>query len=137
MFTAAWDEPFALPSEESATLALRTQQILAYETGVTKVADPLGGSYFVEALTDATEAKIIEIMDDLEKHGGMVRCIEDGYLQGLIADEAFKIHNEIESGAAAGGRGQSGSSPTSRRPTSTPTSSMLRGAICSSSDCPR
>ena len=98
MFTAAWDEPFALPSEESATLALRTQQILAYETGVTKVADPLGGSYFVEALTDATEAKIIEIMDDLEKHGGMVRCIEDGYLQGLIADEAFKIHQEVESG---------------------------------------
>ena len=98
MFTAAWDEPFALPSEESATLALRTQQILAYETGVTKVADPLGGSYFVEALTDATEAKIIEIMDDLEEHGGMVRSIEDGYLQGLIADEAFKIHHEVESG---------------------------------------
>src|SRR5882672_2828845 len=98
MFTAAWDEPFALPSEESATLALRTQQILAYETGVTKVADPLGGSYFVEALTDATEAKIIEIMDDLEKHGGMVQSIEDGYLQGLIADEAFKIHHEVESG---------------------------------------
>ena len=98
MFTAAWDEPFALPSEESATLALRTQQILAYETGVTKVADPLGGSYFVEALTDATEAKIIEIMADLEAHGGMVRSIEDGYLQGLIADEAFKIHHEVESG---------------------------------------
>lgn len=98
MFTAAWDEPFALPSEESATLALRTQQILAYETGVTKVADPLGGSYFVEALTDATEEKIIEIMNDLEQHGGMVRCIEDGYLQGLIADEAFKIHKEVESG---------------------------------------
>jgi methylmalonyl-CoA mutase N-terminal domain/subunit len=98
MFTAAWDEPFALPSEESATLALRTQQILAYETGVTKVADPLGGSYFVEALTDATEEKIIAIMHDLETHGGMVRAIEDGYLQGLIADEAFKIHQEVESG---------------------------------------
>ena len=98
MFTAAWDEPFALPSEESATLALRTQQILAYETGVAAVADPLGGSYFVEALTDATEEKIIEIMDDLETHGGMVRAIEDGYLQGLIADEAFKIHQEVESG---------------------------------------
>jgi len=98
MFTAAWDEPFALPSEESATLALRTQQILAYETGVTRVADPLGGSYFVEALTDATEERIIEIMADLENHGGMVRAIEDGYLQGLIADEAFKIHHEIESG---------------------------------------
>ena len=98
MFTAAWDEPFALPSEESATLALRTQQILAYETGVTRVADPLGGSYFVEALTDATEEKIIEIMADLENHGGMVRSIEDGYLQGLIADEAYKIHQEVESG---------------------------------------
>ena len=98
MFTAAWDEPFALPSEESATLALRTQQILAYETGVTRVADPLGGSYFVEALTDATEERIIEIMADLENHGGMVRCIEDGYLQGLIADEAYKIHQEVESG---------------------------------------
>src|SRR5438445_2334396 len=71
MFTAAWDEPFALPSEESATLALRTQQILAYETGVTKVADPLGGSYFVEALTDAMEERIVELMDDLERQGGM------------------------------------------------------------------
>ena len=98
MFTAAWDEPFALPSEESATLALRTQQILAYETGVTRVADPLGGSYFVEALTDATEERIIEIMADLEQHGGMVRAIEDGYLQGLIADEAYKIHQDVESG---------------------------------------
>lgn len=99
MFTAAWDEPFALPTEESATLALRTQQILAYETGVAAVADPLGGSYFVEALTDATEEKIVEIMADLEAHGGMVRAIEDGYLQGLIADEAYKIHQEVESGA--------------------------------------
>src|ERR1700751_4235686 len=98
MFTGAWDGALALPSEESATLALRTQQILAYETGVTKVAAPLGGSYFVEALTDATEQKIIEIMADLENHGGMVRAIEDGYLQGLIADEAFRVHKDIESG---------------------------------------
>jgi len=58
----------------------------------------LVGSYFVEALTDATEAKIIEMMSDLEKHGGMVAAIEDGYLQGLIADEAFKIHHEVDSG---------------------------------------
>jgi methylmalonyl-CoA mutase N-terminal domain/subunit len=77
------------------------QQILAYETGV--MADPLGGSYFVEALTDATEERIIEIMADLENHGGMVRCIEDGYLQGLIADEAYKIHLAEESGAGRGG----------------------------------
>ncbi|MFF3371805.1 methylmalonyl-CoA mutase family protein [Streptomyces sp. NPDC002680] len=98
MFTAAWDEPFALPSEDSATLALRTQQILAHETGVTRVADPLGGSYFVEALTDATEARIVEIMDDLERYGGMVRAIEDGYLQGLIADEAYQLHLDVEAG---------------------------------------
>jgi methylmalonyl-CoA mutase N-terminal domain/subunit len=98
MFTAAWDEPFALPTEESATLALRTQQILAHETGVARVADPLGGSYFVEALTDATEARIVEIMADLDAHGGMVRAIEDGYLQGLIADEAYRVHREIEDG---------------------------------------
>ena len=106
MFTAAWDEPFALPTEESTTLALRTQQILAYETGVARVADPLGGSYFVEALTDATEARIIEIMDDLERHGGMVSAIEDGYLQGLIADEAFRMHQEIEARHPPGRRGQ-------------------------------
>src|SRR5215211_7397408 len=99
MFTAAWDEPFALPSEESATLALRTQQILAHETGITRTVDPLGGSYFVESLTDAMEEKIASIMTDLETHGGMVRAIEDGYLQGLIADEAYKIHHEVESGA--------------------------------------
>jgi methylmalonyl-CoA mutase, N-terminal domain len=99
MFTAAWDEPFALPTEESTTLALRTQQILAHEAGVARVADPLGGSYFVEALTDATEARIIEIMDDLEGRGGMVRAIEDGYLQGLIADEAYRLQKEIEAGA--------------------------------------
>ncbi|AZG45812.1 methylmalonyl-CoA mutase family protein [Gordonia insulae] len=98
MFTAAWDEPFALPSEESATMALRTQQILAYETGVARVADPLGGSYFVEALTDATEERIIEVMADLEAHGGMVRAIEEGYLQGLIADEAYRLHQEVEGG---------------------------------------
>jgi methylmalonyl-CoA mutase N-terminal domain/subunit len=96
MFTAAWDEPFALPSEESATLALRTQQILAYETGVARVADPLGGSYFVEALTNATEERIALIMADLDAHGGMVRAIEDGYLQGLIADEAYRVHLQIE-----------------------------------------
>src|SRR5215471_13088593 len=98
MFTAAWDEPFALPSEESATLALRTQQILAYETGVARVADPLGGSYFVEALTDATEARIIEIMADLEGRGGMVKAVEDGYLQRLISEEAFRVQQAISSG---------------------------------------
>ena len=62
------------------------------------MADPLGGSYFVEALTDAIEARIIEIMEDLDEHGGMVQAIEDGYLQGLIADEAYRLHLAIEAG---------------------------------------
>ena len=62
------------------------------------MADPLGGSYFVEALTDATEEQIIAIMADLENHGGMVRAIEDGYLQGLIADESYLLHQAVESG---------------------------------------
>ena len=98
MFTAAWDEPFALPSEDSATLALRTQQILAYETGVARVADPLGGSYYVEALTDQVEARVVEIMEDLERRGGMVQAIEDGYLQRLISDEAFRVQKAVASG---------------------------------------
>jgi methylmalonyl-CoA mutase N-terminal domain/subunit len=98
MFTAAWDEPFALPTEESTTLALRTQQILAYETGVTRTVDPLGGSYFVESLTDAMEERLVEIMADLESHGGMITCIEDGYIQQLIADESAAVHRKIESG---------------------------------------
>jgi methylmalonyl-CoA mutase N-terminal domain/subunit len=99
MFTAAWDEPFALPTEETTTLALRTQQILAHETGVARTVDPLGGSWFVESLTDAMEERIIEIMDDLEARGGMVRAIEDGYVQGLIVDEAWRAQKLIESGA--------------------------------------
>ena len=98
MFTAAWDEPFALPTEDSTTLALRTQQILAHETGVTRTVDPLGGSYFVEALTDAMEEKLVEIMADLEARGGMVRCIEDGYVQRLIADESAAVQRKIDSG---------------------------------------
>jgi methylmalonyl-CoA mutase N-terminal domain/subunit len=98
MFTAAWDEPFALPTEDSTTLALRTQQVLAYETGVAKVADPLGGSYYVEALTDAMEARIIEIMSDLERRGGMVEAVEQGYLHSLIADEAFRVQQALDTG---------------------------------------
>ncbi len=98
MFTAAWDEPFALPTEESTTLALRTQQILAYETGVARVVDPLGGSYFVEELTDATEREIVRIMSELEERGGMVVSIEDGYIQRLISEGAYRMQRDLEAG---------------------------------------
>ncbi len=99
MFTAAWDEPFALPTEETTTFALRTQQILAYETGVARAVDPLGGSYFVEALTDDMDSELVKIMADLEGQGGMVKAIENGYVQRLIAEEAFRRQRAIESGA--------------------------------------
>src|SRR5439155_4021372 len=85
-------------SEDSTTLAMRTQQVLASETGVARVADPLGGSYYVEALTDEVEGRVIEIMDDLERRGGMVKAVEDAYLHGLIADEAYRFQQATNSG---------------------------------------
>lgn len=98
MFTAAWDEPFSLPTEETTTLALRTQQILAYETGVTRTVDPLGGSYFVESLTDAMEEQVIAIMESLDAQGGVVDAIETGRLQTMLGDEAMKRQARTESG---------------------------------------
>jgi methylmalonyl-CoA mutase, N-terminal domain len=98
MFTAAWDEPFALPTEETTTYALRTQQILAYETGVTRTVDPLGGSYFIESLTDAMEAEIRTLMDEVEERGGMVAAVESGFVQRVIADESFHQYEEVVGG---------------------------------------
>jgi methylmalonyl-CoA mutase, N-terminal domain len=100
MFTAAWDEPFALPSEETATLALRTQQVLAYETGITRTVDPLGGSYFVESLTDAMETEILRIMAELDEQGGIVNAIETGRLQLSIGDAAAHHQVGLENGEA-------------------------------------
>jgi len=98
MFTAAWDEPFALPTEASTTLALRTQQILAYETGVARVVDPLGGSYYVEALTDAMEEAIVAVMAEVEAVGGMEHAVESGTVQRLIGEEAYRLQREQEAG---------------------------------------
>jgi len=98
VFTAAWDEPFAIPTEQSAELALRTQQVLAYETNVPSVVDPLGGSYFIEALTDKVEAEVRAIIDHIETMGGMVAAIEKGMIQRQIAQEAYRNQVRIESG---------------------------------------
>ena len=98
IFTAAWDEPFAIPTEESTELALRTQQILAYETGAAEVLDPLGGSYYVEALTDATEREVLLLLEEIERLGGMVHCVEEGIVQQMIAEEAYVKQRAIERG---------------------------------------
>jgi methylmalonyl-CoA mutase N-terminal domain/subunit len=94
----AWDEPFAIPTEESAKLALRTQQICAYETGVTKTVDPLGGSYFVEYLTESMEKEIENTIRTIDKMGGAIRAIESGYMQQSIADESYRVALQEQKG---------------------------------------
>lgn len=98
LHTNAYDEALGLPTEESATLALRTQQILAEETGVADTADPLGGSYFVEALTDQIEARAWELIDEIEALGGAVAAIEQGWIQERIAESAYAWELRVASG---------------------------------------
>ncbi|MBX6724201.1 MAG: methylmalonyl-CoA mutase, partial [Dactylosporangium sp.] len=90
LHTNGYDEALALPTQEAATLALRTQQILAEETGVPDTADPLAGSYFVEALTDELEAKANEWIARVEEQGGAVAAIESGFVQNAIAENAYR-----------------------------------------------
>ncbi len=98
VFTAAYDEAYSIPTEESARIALRTQQIVAHETDIAMTADPLGGSYFVEKLTDDMEERIIEIMDEIEERGGMVECVQDGYIQRRLSERAYEYQKDVESG---------------------------------------
>lgn len=101
MIQPAWDEAFAIPTEESARLALRTQQICAYETGVMKTVDPLGGSYYIEALTNQVEKAIISKMEEVEAHGGAVPDVESGFMKQQIEQEAYKTALEEGSGERA------------------------------------
>ena len=98
LHTNAMDEALALPSELAAKIALRTQQIIAHETGVTNTVDPLGGSFFVEALTDEMEAGAREYFRKIEELGGVLRAIELGFFQREIADSAARYQAEIDSG---------------------------------------
>jgi methylmalonyl-CoA mutase N-terminal domain/subunit len=98
LHTNSWDEALALPSEDAARLALRTQQIIAYETGVADAIDPLGGSHALEQLTDALEAKADAYLKKIDDMGGMVRAIEKGYPQAEIQDAAFAAQRAQESG---------------------------------------
>ncbi|HEU4524374.1 MAG TPA: methylmalonyl-CoA mutase family protein, partial [Gemmatimonadales bacterium] len=96
LHTNALDETLALPTEESVRVALRTQQILAYETGVPNVADPLGGSYYVEALTDALEREAEGLFAEIEAQGGVVPAIESGWFQRQIARSSMRFQSEVE-----------------------------------------
>jgi methylmalonyl-CoA mutase N-terminal domain/subunit len=98
LHTNGYDEALSLPTAEAATLALRTQQIIGYESGVAATADPLAGSYVVEALTDALEAKAWALIAQIDAMGGAVDAIEQGWMQGQIAEAAYQYQQRVESG---------------------------------------
>jgi methylmalonyl-CoA mutase N-terminal domain/subunit len=98
LHTNSFDEALALPTEEAVKVALRTQQIIAHETGVTNTIDPLGGSYFIEALTDRLEAQAYEYFARIDELGGMVEAVKRGFPQGEIAEAAFMLQREVDSG---------------------------------------
>ncbi len=98
LHTNSLDETYALPTEEAVTLALRTQQIIAYETGVDRVVDPLAGSYYVEQLTDEVERRARDYLRRIDEMGGIVRAVEEGYPQKEIAESAFRHQREVEAG---------------------------------------
>jgi methylmalonyl-CoA mutase N-terminal domain/subunit len=98
LHTNSFDEALALPTEHAARIALRTQQILQHEAGTIDTADPLGGAYFVEALTAELEARAQELIDRIDEHGGAVAAIEQGFVQHEIEDAAFRYTQQVESG---------------------------------------
>ena len=96
LHTNAADEALGLPTPATARLALRTQQILAYESGLTAPVDPLGGSYYLEALTDALEERAVALLKEIEERGGTLAALEAGYQQGEIADAAYAAQRAVE-----------------------------------------
>ncbi|MDQ6804852.1 MAG: methylmalonyl-CoA mutase family protein, partial [Actinomycetota bacterium] len=98
LHTNSYDEALALPTEEAVRIALRTQQIIAHETGVTNTIDPLGGAYFVEALTDRLEGLAYDYFHKIDGLGGMVQAVKEGFPQREIADASFDLQREIDSG---------------------------------------
>lgn len=99
LHTNGYDEALSLPTEEAATIALRTQQIIGYESGVTETVDPLAGSYFVENLTNEVEAEAWKLIDKIDVMGGSVKAIEQGFIQEEIARSSYQYTKDIESGA--------------------------------------
>ncbi|MDX2163248.1 MAG: methylmalonyl-CoA mutase family protein [bacterium] len=98
LHTNSMDEALALPSEHAVTLALRTQQIIAEETGVAHTLDPLGGSYYIEALTNQTEAAVLDYFRRIDEMGGVLAAIDNGFFQTEIADASYRTQREVDSG---------------------------------------
>ncbi|HET6173028.1 MAG TPA: methylmalonyl-CoA mutase family protein [Gaiellales bacterium] len=98
LHTNSFDEAMALPTEAAATLALRTQQVIAHEVGVTSTPDPLGGSWYLESLTDRLESEAYEIFRRIDGIGGVIAAIDAGYFQRELADSAFRYQQQVESG---------------------------------------
>lgn len=98
LHTNGYDEALSLPTEEAASIALRTQQIVAFESGITQTVDPLAGSYFIESLTDEMETAAWKYIEKIDLMGGSVNAIEQGYMQQEIADAAYQYQKDIETG---------------------------------------
>jgi methylmalonyl-CoA mutase N-terminal domain/subunit len=98
LHTNSYDEALALPTEHAAHIALRTQQILAAEAGTIDTADPLGGSYYIESLTDELESRARELIERVDEAGGAVAAVESGFVQGEIEQAAFEFQQQVESG---------------------------------------
>jgi methylmalonyl-CoA mutase N-terminal domain/subunit len=94
----SYDEAYTIPTEESALISLRTQQIIGYETGIAKVVDPLGGSYYLESLTHRLEKEMKKLMDEIDSLGGMLRCIETGKIQMDVSKNAYEIEKKKQNG---------------------------------------
>src|SRR5439155_6356663 len=94
--TSSYDEAYAIPTEDAATIALRTQEIVAHEAGVTATIDALGGSYAIESLTDTIEADVFSYLDKIEALGGAVRCIEEGFYDRELSEAAYRYQRQIE-----------------------------------------
>jgi methylmalonyl-CoA mutase N-terminal domain/subunit len=98
LHTNSLDETYALPTEESVTLALRTQQLIAHESGVDRTVDPLGGSYYVEYLTDEMEKRALDYIRRIDEMGGIIRAVEEGFPQKEIGESAYRFQREVEEG---------------------------------------
>jgi methylmalonyl-CoA mutase N-terminal domain/subunit len=96
LHTNSYDEALALPSKDAARIALRTQQILAHESGVTETVDPMGGSYFLESLTGEIENRVNQLLEEIERRGGAGRCLEEGYFHEEIEKSAYEYQKDIE-----------------------------------------